>query len=77
MREAYTCLSHCWGTAQFIQTTVDTLAQFKDTIAWDDLPKTFQDAIDVTHQLGIKYIWIDSLCILQVRKSPLHRTIFC
>jgi hypothetical protein len=67
LREPYTCLSHCWGTTQFIQTTMDTIDQFKNSIPWDDLPKTFQDAIDVTNQLGIKYIWIDSLCILQVR----------
>jgi hypothetical protein len=69
LQEPYTCLSHCWGTTQFIQTTVDTIAQFENSIPWDRLPKTFQDAIDVTNQLGIKYIWIDSLCILQVRMS--------
>jgi hypothetical protein len=31
----------------------------------DELPRTFQDAIQVTRELGIKYIWIDSLCIIQ------------
>jgi hypothetical protein len=29
------------------------------------LPKTFQDAISITRQLGLKFIWIDSLCIVQ------------
>ncbi|KAJ3498975.1 hypothetical protein NLG97_g706 [Lecanicillium saksenae] len=29
----------------------------------DDLPKTFQDAVLVTRSLGIRYLWIDSLCI--------------
>lgn len=30
-----------------------------------DLPKTFQDAIVITWKLGLEYIWIDSLCIVQ------------
>ncbi|CAH0057625.1 unnamed protein product [Clonostachys solani] len=30
-----------------------------------DLPKTFQDAISLVSRLGLEYIWIDSLCILQ------------
>jgi hypothetical protein len=29
------------------------------------LPKTFQNAITVTRMLGIRYLWIDSLCIIQ------------
>ena len=32
---------------------------------WEDIPKTFQDAIIVTHFLGFQYLWIDSLCIIQ------------
>lgn len=31
----------------------------------NDLPKTFQDAIEVTRKLGVQYLWIDSLCIIQ------------
>ena len=29
------------------------------------LSKTFRDAIKVTRHLGIRYIWIDSICIIQ------------
>lgn len=68
----YVCLSHCWGTAKFIQTNVDTVSRHKDSIVWSELPKTFQDAISVTHQLGFRYIWIDSLCIIQVRDIASH-----
>jgi len=32
---------------------------------FDILPKTFQDAITVTRSLGKRYLWIDSLCIIQ------------
>jgi hypothetical protein len=29
------------------------------------LPKTFRDAVRVAQNLGIQYLWIDSLCIIQ------------
>ncbi|KAF2646878.1 HET-domain-containing protein [Massarina eburnea CBS 473.64] len=29
------------------------------------LPRKFRDAINVTRQIGIRYIWIDALCIVQ------------
>ena len=34
-------------------------------IAVSTLPKTFQDAITITRQLSLQYLWIDSLCIIQ------------
>jgi hypothetical protein len=58
-------LSHCWGSAQTFVTTKSTLAARKSGINFGDLPKTFQDAIVVTRMLGVQYLWIDSLCILQ------------
>ncbi|KAI0101350.1 heterokaryon incompatibility protein-domain-containing protein [Nemania sp. FL0031] len=61
----YMCLSHCWGTAQIIKTTTATIWQYKDSIPWADLSTTFQNAITITRKLGIQYIWIDSLCIIQ------------
>ena len=62
----YTCLSHCWGTRPLIRTLKSNVDQFKkDGIPWDSIPKTFQDAISVTGSLGVSYIWIDSLCIVQ------------
>ena len=32
---------------------------------FDELPRVIQDAIELTKRLGEKYIWIDSLCIVQ------------
>ena len=59
----YTALSHCWGTTPVIKTTTDTRSGFEmEGIDWLHLPKTFQEAILLTHELGIMYIWIDSLC---------------
>ena len=43
----------------------DTLSGFANDIPWAQLPATFQDAIVVASELGLEYIWIDSLCIIQ------------
>ena len=62
---AYVALSHCWGTSEMIKTTTATLEQYTRGIPWQELPQLFQDAITITRALGIDYLWIDSLCILQ------------
>ncbi|CAG8978527.1 hypothetical protein HYALB_00010071 [Hymenoscyphus albidus] len=61
----YLCLSHCWGLAQIITTTKSTIDYRKKGITWDELSRTFRDAISLTRALGFDYIWIDSLCIIQ------------
>lgn len=34
-------------------------------IMWDELPRTFQDAVIICRHMSVKYLWIDSLYILQ------------
>lgn len=63
----YVTLSHCWGNLQFLKLTEDTESLLRRGIAIDRLPKTFQEAIDLCHKMGSKYLWIDSLCIFQDR----------
>jgi hypothetical protein len=65
----YATLSHCWGIKHFIKTTLSNIRSFATSIPFDHLPRTFQDAISVAQELGIKYIWIDSLCIIQDSKE--------
>lgn len=65
----YACLSHCWGGFQPLKTTTDSLEAHKSIIAWDTIPKTFQDAIKVARSFDLDYIWIDSLCIVQDDKA--------
>lgn len=64
-KDKYVCLSHCWGMAQIITTTKANMEDHKVNIAWGKLSKTFRDAITFTRGLGFRYIWIDSLCIIQ------------
>jgi len=61
----YLALSHCWGSTKIITTTSTTLLERTNGIPFDSLSKTFQDAILVTRGLGLNFLWIDSLCILQ------------
>ena len=62
----YTALSHRWGSKPGSTTTLGNLNR---RISISHLPKTFLDAITVSKRLGIGYIWIDSLCIIQDSKK--------
>jgi hypothetical protein len=66
-RGHYIALSHCWGPPSHrpLMTTQLSLPVHLSGIAWDSLPRTYQDVIKVTQRLGFEYIWIDSLCIVQ------------
>ena len=61
----YAALSHCWGGTSPITTTKSTVDRFLEKIPYISLPQTFQDAVTVTRKLGLQYLWIDSLCIIQ------------
>ncbi|KAH7094332.1 heterokaryon incompatibility protein-domain-containing protein [Paraphoma chrysanthemicola] len=65
--EKYACLSHCWGTGQEIYKTRDDTVSVhsKSGILTELLPTTFQDAVEACQRLAIRYLWIDSLCIIQ------------
>ncbi|KAK5659360.1 hypothetical protein OQA88_1453 [Cercophora sp. LCS_1] len=61
----YIALSHSWGNTQPLTTTLATLPSHKESIPLSSLPQTFHDAVAITRRLGIRYLWIDSLCIIQ------------
>lgn len=61
----WVALSHCWGSAVTLNTTKDTLKLREKKIPFKELPLSFQDAITITRKLGYRYLWIDSLCIIQ------------
>lgn len=46
-----------------------TLEAATNGIEINTLPKTFQDAVEATRRLGVRYLWIDSLCIIQNPKA--------
>jgi hypothetical protein len=61
----FVSLSHCWGSKQIITTTIRNIENHKRGICPNELSRTFQDAIQATRSLGERYLWIDSLCIIQ------------
>ena len=65
MDRRYLALSHCWGPVPIIRTMKDNYKKHKRRIPSDELSKTFREATHVTCRLGFRYIWIDSLCIIQ------------
>ncbi|KAL8335263.1 hypothetical protein RB598_009453 [Gaeumannomyces tritici] len=63
---AYATLSHRWGADTALsQTTALNRAARADGFSASGLPKTFRDAVDVARRLGVRHLWIDSLCIIQ------------
>ncbi|OJD30377.1 heterokaryon incompatibility protein [Diplodia corticola] len=64
----YCTLSHCWGpTPTFLRLRGHNIARFlRDGIPLADLHNTnFAHAIETCRRLGARYLWIDSLCIVQ------------
>ncbi|KAF5705126.1 hypothetical protein FGLOB1_8157 [Fusarium globosum] len=60
----YAALSHCWGATVKSELRKDNEETMK-TILIESLDPNFRDAVDITYKMGIKYLWIDSLCIMQ------------
>ena len=73
-RVDYLALSHCWGSPTTDEkkkycTTLENIRRRRKGFTFEDLPKTFQDAVQVTRKLGKHFLWIDSLCIIQEEKG--------
>lgn len=65
----YTTLSHRWGDANFLQLTTHNLQRFHIDIDTTEMPLTFLEAVKVSRKLQARYLWIDSLCIIQDKPS--------
>jgi hypothetical protein len=63
----YCALSHCWGTAKQrpLETNQKNINRYLDEIPFDQLPNNFRDAVRLVSGIGVRYLWIDSLCIIQ------------
>ncbi|UPL01918.1 hypothetical protein LCI18_012852 [Fusarium solani-melongenae] len=78
----YITLSHRWDFSDFLKFTSLTIKTLKDGLPIRDLPATFRDAVFTAQRLGIRYLWIDSLCIQQdsredwIRESPTMRHVY-
>jgi hypothetical protein len=65
-RSQYITLSHCWGQSQHsYKLNQRNKASMMAEIDLKELPKTFREAAMITMRMGFKYLWIDSMCIIQ------------
>jgi hypothetical protein len=66
-RGEWIALSWCWGHPDLapLKTELASLPSRVKGIEIGDLPALFKDACFITRKLGYRYLWIDSLCIIQ------------
>lgn len=78
----YLALSHCWGLRKFLTLSAENFCFFEAGVKDSDLVLNFRDAIHATRCLGFRYLWIDSLCIIQgskedwIREAPMMNQVY-
>ena len=75
----YIALSYVWGNVKAFQTTRSNVATLYQMNSLDevskDIPTTIVDAIDFVAKIGERYLWVDSLCIVQDDSREKHSQI--
>ena len=65
----YAALSYVWGRVPTLMTMQNNLEELSQPGAFtkkpDQIPRTIRDAMFLTRELGIRYLWVDALCIVQ------------
>jgi hypothetical protein len=73
----YLALSYCWGGPQDHATRTTTLSQYLQGIPLSTIPRNIIDTITIAINLGFKYLWVDSFCIVQDSVEDKEREIAC
>ena len=71
----YVTLSHRWGNPPPPETTTRNMDKHKECILLNELPRTFRDAVAFVKVMNVRYLWVDSLCILQDSREDKEREI--
>jgi hypothetical protein len=75
----YVALTHRWGdpalhgNLHFLSN--EKLERWQNHLDLRILPQTFRDAVKITRSLGIRYLWVDALCIIQDDDADLQAQI--
>ncbi|KAI1476512.1 HET-domain-containing protein [Daldinia eschscholtzii] len=73
----YATLSYCWGppaeSSRQFKTETSSLGERMRGFGVDQASPILQDAIRVTRALGIRYLWVDAVCIIQDDKQDWYR----
>ncbi|KAJ2980538.1 hypothetical protein NUW58_g6919 [Xylaria curta] len=69
----WAALSYCWGSDTSFMLNEATRARLFAGFQLEDAPATIRDAILVTRELGIPYLWVDAVCIRQDSREDWER----
>lgn len=61
----YAALSYRWSSDKSFVLSSTNITGYQETIALSDVSATIRDSVAVTRALGLQYLWIDSMCIIQ------------
>jgi Heterokaryon incompatibility protein (HET) len=61
----YMTLSYRWGSLPSLKLVQSNIDELRRGNLIEELPQTFRDAITVLRRFSVRYLWIDSLCIVQ------------
>jgi len=71
----YATLSYCWGQTSQFKATKANIEDLYRGFRLDNLSQTVRDAVEVTRSLGLPYLWVDALCIIQDDEDDKSREI--
>ena len=67
--ERYATLSYVWGTATGFRATVSNMSDLEQEGGLrkfeNSIPRIIRDALKLVEDLGQRYLWVDSLCLMQ------------
>lgn len=72
-RGHYVALSYVWGGDQPMTTGISITRFTTQGIPPEEMAQSTKDAIRATQQLGIRYLWIDAVCIIQDNEADKAR----
>jgi hypothetical protein len=73
IQSPYVALSHCWGSSKPLVTWTSHIQEHLAVIPFQRLLQMCQDAVTATLKLGYRFLWIDSLCIIQDSQEDWQR----
>ena len=72
----YVVLSYVWGRELQFKCTNSLLPSLEMKFGlvqhWEQIPPTVQDAVNLVRLIGLRYLWVDSLCIVQDSQADLQ-----
>lgn len=74
-RDYYATLSHRWDAEDMYRTTKSNLEVHENGVDVSKLSNSIQVGIELAKFLGLKYLWVDALCIVQDSRTEVSTEI--